>query len=117
MPCRHRRAPRRFATATQIFSSTTITRDIQYGSAPEQVTGDPVALKLDLYQPTGDTATKRPVLVYVHGGGYSGGDKATVPAVDFAQNFARARLRRGLDQLPPDLTARLHGRRDPRPNA
>jgi acetyl esterase/lipase len=73
----------------EIFSNTTITKDIQYGSAVSQ-TGATVALKLDLYQPTGDTATKRPVLVYVHGGGYSGGDKATVPAVDFAQNFARA---------------------------
>jgi acetyl esterase/lipase len=80
-------APLRYRDA--VFSGFTVTRDLQYGSAPDQVTGSPVALKLDLYQPTGDTVTKRPVLVYVHGGGYSGGDKNTVPATDFATTFAK----------------------------
>ncbi len=50
--------------------------DIQYGSAPDLNTHQPVALNLDLYQPTGDTAAARPAVVYAHSGGFSGGDKA-----------------------------------------
>jgi predicted esterase len=73
----------------QVFTSDTVTRDIQYGSAPDQTTGNPVALKLDLYQPTGDTLTKRPALVWVHGGGYSGGDKGSGPSPDLANIFAK----------------------------
>jgi triacylglycerol lipase len=44
----------------------TITRDVAYGSDPLQ--------KLDLYLPEG-TATKRPVVLFVHGGGFTRGDK------------------------------------------
>jgi triacylglycerol lipase len=48
------------------WSGMTITRDIAYGGDPQQ--------KLDLYVPD-DKATKRPVLLFVHGGGFVGGDK------------------------------------------
>jgi acetyl esterase/lipase len=72
-----------------VFSDFTVTRDLQYGSAPDQVTGDPVALRLDVYQPTGDDETRRPVLVWVHGGGFSAGDKASGVAPDIAPMFAR----------------------------
>jgi acetyl esterase/lipase len=58
----------------QVFASYGVTRDIQYGSAPGR-TGATEALKLDLYQPTGDTIAQRPVVIWVHGGGFSGGDK------------------------------------------
>ena len=60
----------------QVFSAVTTTTDITYGSAPG-ADGNPVALKLDLYQPTGDTAAKRPALVWVHGGGFTMGDKSS----------------------------------------
>lgn len=73
----------------QIFSAFTVNRDLQYGSAPDQASGDPVALKLDVYRPVGDRQTKRPALVYVHGGGYSGGDKNGLPATDFAKAFTK----------------------------
>ena len=65
-----------------------ITRDLQYGSATAQ-SGTPTALKLDLYQPRGDTQTKRPALVWVHGGGFSGGDKADPADADFSTTFAK----------------------------
>ncbi len=71
-----------------VFTNVTITRDLQYGSAPSQ-SGETVALKLDLYQPAGDTQTRRPVLVWAHGGGYSGGDKASGIPPDVGNTFAR----------------------------
>jgi predicted esterase len=72
----------------QVFADVTIGRDLQYGSAPDAA-GNPVALKLDLYEPTGDTETLRPALIWVHGGGYATGDKASGVAPDIAPNFAK----------------------------
>ena len=60
----------------QVFSAVTTTPEITYGTAPDD-NGNQVALKLDLYQPTGDTAAKRPAVVWVHGGGFTSGDKSS----------------------------------------
>jgi para-nitrobenzyl esterase len=59
-----------------VFSAVTTTADITYGNAIG-ADGNPVDLKLDLYQPTGDPATSRPALVWVHGGGFTTGDKSS----------------------------------------
>jgi acetyl esterase/lipase len=59
-----------------VFSAVTTTTDITYGNAIG-ADGNRVDLKLDLYQPTGDTATERPALVWVHGGGFTTGDKSS----------------------------------------
>jgi alpha/beta superfamily hydrolase len=72
----------------QVFTAVTKTTDIQYGTAPDN-NGNPVALKLDLYQPTGDTNTSRPAVIWVHGGGFSGGDKSAGPSADLANTFAQ----------------------------
>lgn len=58
----------------EVFSSVTTTSNLVYGNAVG-LGGTPTALKLDLYQPAGDTARARPAVVYVHGGGFAGGDK------------------------------------------
>jgi dipeptidyl aminopeptidase/acylaminoacyl peptidase len=60
----------------QVFSAVTTTTDLTYGSAPG-ADGNLETLKLDLYQPSGDTAAKRPALVWVHGGGFTAGDKSS----------------------------------------
>src|SRR3954466_12381188 len=79
-------SPLRYRDAT--FTNVSLTSDIQYGQAPD-ANNNPVALKLDLYQPTGDTETLRPALVWVHGGSFSGGDKTNTVPVDVANTFAK----------------------------
>jgi predicted esterase len=69
-----------------VFDGVSKSADLRYGTAPD-LQGNPVPLKLDLYQPTGDTVARRPVIVWVHGGGFSGGDK--ISGADWATAFAR----------------------------
>jgi poly(3-hydroxybutyrate) depolymerase len=65
-----------------IFNDVSVTPDLQYGSAPD-LNNQPVALKLDLYQPVGDTVAQRPAVVEVHGGSFTGGDKSSeAPILD-----------------------------------
>jgi dipeptidyl aminopeptidase/acylaminoacyl peptidase len=59
-----------------VFSTVSVTRDLSYGSAPD-AQGNAVDLKLDLYQPAGDTVARRPALVWVHGGGFTAGSKSS----------------------------------------
>jgi acetyl esterase/lipase len=79
-------APLRYRDA--VFSSVDVSQDLTYGSAPDN-DGNPVTLRLDLYQPSGDTVSRRPAVVYVHGGGFSHGDKSA------GGNFARYFAQRG----------------------
>jgi para-nitrobenzyl esterase len=72
----------------QVFTNVSVTSGLTYGSAPD-AQGNAVALKLDLYQPTGDTQANRPALVWVHGGGFSGGDKTNPLPVDVSNYFAK----------------------------
>jgi dienelactone hydrolase len=60
----------------QVFSNVTVTGNLTYGSATG-IDGNPETLKLDLYQPTGDTVAKRPALIWIHGGGFTKGDKSS----------------------------------------
>lgn len=57
-----------------------VTRDVEYGKAGER------SLKLDLYQPAKPAAEKLPAIVWIHGGGWRGGNKNSgtrlVPFVD-----------------------------------
>lgn len=51
----------------EVWASVTIERDLAYGDDPKH--------KLDVYRPAGEWSGPRPVLVFVHGGGFVGGDK------------------------------------------
>jgi predicted esterase len=59
----------------QIFGSTTVTGSLAYTTANDLISGLPVTLRLDLYRPAGDAATSRPLLVWVHGGGFANGGR------------------------------------------
>jgi acetyl esterase/lipase len=71
-----------------VFAGVTKTADITYGSAVDQ-SGVTQTLKLDMYQPTGDTIQKRPAIVWVHGGGFSSGDKTSGELVDESTVFSK----------------------------
>jgi acetyl esterase/lipase len=47
------------------------------------------ALKLDIYQPAKDTMLQRPVIIFMHGGGFSGGTRTNSAEVKFAQAAAK----------------------------
>lgn len=57
-----------------VFSNVTVTSNIVYGSNLN-VSNQPVTLMLDVYEPTGDTATMRPLIVMAHGGSFFSGSK------------------------------------------
>ncbi|MEL7002880.1 MAG: alpha/beta hydrolase [Bacteroidota bacterium] len=46
-------------------------------------------LQMDIYQPTEDSHQKRPVLLFVHGGGFAGGARDEPEIMDFCKNMAR----------------------------
>ena len=77
-------APVRYRTA--IFPSATSTAHT-YATKPDLISGQPVQLRLDVYQPTGDARTSRPVLVWIHGGGFTGGNRSMV--ADLSIDYAR----------------------------
>jgi acetyl esterase/lipase len=79
-------APLRFRDP--VFSTVTKTADVVYGSAVDQ-NGTTQSLKLDVYQPTGDTSTERPAMVWVHGGGFSSGNKTSPEIVIEANDLAK----------------------------
>ena len=79
-------APLRYRDA--IFSNLTITSGLTYGSAPD-LSGNPVTLTLDMYQPAGETQASRPAIVLVHGGSFVGGASTDSGVVKLANAFAQ----------------------------
>ena len=74
--------------ATDVFPNVTTTSDIVFGQNTSW-NGASTTLKMDVYQPTGDTETKRPLLIFVHGGSFIGGSKTDGDMVTFSQKFAK----------------------------
>lgn len=81
------------------FECCRITKDIQYGEAPNTSTdaayraavGDPVQLRLDVYEPArqgGPTKGLRPVYIWAHGGSFTHGDKEG--SIGIAEPFVEA---------------------------
>jgi triacylglycerol lipase len=63
-----------------------VRRDLAYGAHPRQL--------LDLHLPTTDPEHPRPVLLFVHGGGFTGGDKGG-PGRPFYDNIGRFAVEHG----------------------
>ncbi|MGZ8764014.1 MAG: alpha/beta hydrolase, partial [Acidimicrobiia bacterium] len=73
----------------EVFSAVTKTANITYAAPTSRHTGQPVTLQADVYRPTDDTLTSRPAVIWVHGGGFSGGNRTSPEIVDEANTFAR----------------------------
>jgi triacylglycerol lipase len=67
------------------YAGIKLSEDVAYGPRPRQA--------LDIFEPM-DGATRRPVLVYVHGGGFVRGDKKT-PGFPYFHNIGVWAARRG----------------------
>jgi len=87
-----------------IFDSITITENITYAIAPQlvptEVLGiktydeeefEDVSLQMDIYQPYGDTLEQRPMILFMHSGGFlpDYGDRHNDDMLAFCDSFAR----------------------------
>ncbi|MBI1315578.1 carboxylesterase family protein [bacterium] len=71
-----------------VFDSVEVTPNVVYGQAPAW-TSFPVDLRLDVYEPQGDTAVLRPLMVFAHGGSFVAGSKTDAYVVEICEHFAR----------------------------
>lgn len=74
--------------ASNVFPTVTVTSNIQYGSNTSY-SGTTTNLTMDIYEPTGDTATTRPLIIWTHGGSFIGGSKTDGDMVAFSNEFAK----------------------------
>lgn len=72
-----------------VFDNVEVNKNIQYGQALKYDQTDTENLYLDLYQPEGDNAASRPLLICVHGGAFQTGDKALDNWDDVCTAFAK----------------------------
>lgn len=71
-----------------VFANVAVTNNVVYGSAKTH-TGATESLDMDIYQPQGDTAQARPLIIWVHGGGFSAGTKDDGDVVFLCRTYAR----------------------------
>jgi acetyl esterase/lipase len=80
-----------------------VTKGIVYGTAP-RFDGGTDTLKLDLYTPVGDANTQRPLMIWIHGGGFVQGNRTEMDAACRAftrLGFACATVSYRLGFYPP----------------
>jgi para-nitrobenzyl esterase len=73
--------------ASNVYTVVDTTLSIPYGSNITY-TGATETLTLDFYQPAGDTATKRPLIIWAHGGSFVGGSSTDQDVSTLSQSFA-----------------------------
>lgn len=66
----------------------TITTGVVYGQNVSQ-NGQTTTLKMDIYQPTGDNAAKRPLAIFAFGGSFVGGSRTSTDMVAFCEKFSK----------------------------
>jgi acetyl esterase/lipase len=71
-----------------VFGAVTKTTGITYGSAVN-LENQTITLTMDEYAPTGDAVTKRPAIIWVHGGSFAVGDSTEGDIVDEANTAAK----------------------------
>lgn len=74
--------------AADTFTNITTTSNIVYGSNVS-ASNSTVSLTMDVYQPTADIETNRPLIIWAHGGSFIGGSKTDGDVVKLSQSFAK----------------------------
>jgi poly(3-hydroxybutyrate) depolymerase len=74
--------------STDLFPNVTITSGITFGQNTDFIGGNQT-LALDFYEPTGDTETARPLIVWAHGGSFIGGSRTDGDVVALSNAFAK----------------------------
>jgi acetyl esterase/lipase len=83
----------------EMFTSADVTPDVMYGSNVTIITGAPTldTMTMDIYEPSGDTLTARPLVIYIHTGsflpvpvnGQCTGDKSDSATVEMCMRLAK----------------------------
>jgi acetyl esterase/lipase len=84
------------ALAAPIGTDVAVARDLKYGSHERN--------RLDVFTPASGYEPSRPVLIFVHGGGFVGGDKQ-MPGTPFYDNIGQWAVRNGFNGVT--ITYRL----------
>ncbi|WP_022821997.1 alpha/beta hydrolase [Hymenobacter norwichensis] len=71
-----------------VFPNVTISLNVAYGSAVT-FSGATQQLFMDIYQPTGDTVSRRPVIIFAHEGGFLTGSRTDAYMVAVCRRFAQ----------------------------
>lgn len=73
---------------SKVFTGFDLTSDIKFGYN-YNLNGNIDSLKLDVYQPQGDTLSMRPLMILIHGGTFIGGSKTGADVKPLAEDFAK----------------------------
>lgn len=103
----HSRAQCNGRYLTDVFPTVNVTRDIPFGKSVTS-DGDTLILTMDVYTPAGDVETKRPLMLWAHGGSFLNGDKneseATLPCIAMAKKgYVTASINYRLESNPLSL--------------
>ena len=74
--------------STELFPNVTTTSTINFGQNTDFI-GGAQDLFLDVYEPTGDTETARPLIIWAHGGSFIGGSRTDGDVVALSNAFAK----------------------------
>ena len=74
--------------AADTFTNITTTSNVVYGSNIKS-NGATQSLTMNIYEPTGDLETARPLIIWAHGGSFSFGSSTNTDVVDLSQKFAK----------------------------
>lgn len=97
---------KRYATA--IFSNIDSIKNVQYGSA-KNIRGLEEDLLLDIFEPAEDALKERPLLIFIHGGGFQNGSRNSTYGTRLCKYFTR------LGYVTATISYRL-GIEDPKSN-
>lgn len=74
--------------SSDVFTNVTVTSNVTYGQNTDFI-GSNTTLTMDIYEPTGDTLTERPLIVWAHGGSFIGGSKTDSDMTTLCNAFAK----------------------------